>query len=356
MTEMTRVLRVDALRPDPAAIGSAADCLRRGGLVAFPTETVYGLGVHALDAAAVHRLFQAKQRPAHDPLIVHIRDFGDVGRLAINVPDGARMLAARFWPGPLTLVLQRAAIVPDAVTAGLETVALRVPAHPVAAALIAAAAIPVAAPSANLFSRPSPTRAEHVLQDLDGRIDLVLDGGPATVGVESTVLDLSRTPPTVLRPGAVTMSMLREVLPDVVALTAVPAEDAPMPSPGLLSKHYSPRVPFTLYEGPSQPAVLARLLRDAESAVREGRRVGLVLAEEDEKLVARLAEPRKIEVRYLGREADAEQVATRLFGAIRDLDALNVDLILARSFPAEGLGAAVLDRMRRAAAGRIVLC
>ena len=183
MKTMTDVIRVDPAMPDPAALATAAECLRRGGLVAFPTETVYGLGVHALDRAAVRRLFEAKGRPANDPLIVHVDAVERMETLVAYVPETARQLAARFWPGPLTLVLPRSGRVPDEVTAGLNTVAVRVPAHPVARALLTAAGVPVAAPSANLFSRPSPTRASHVLDDLAGRIDLVIDGGPTQVGV-----------------------------------------------------------------------------------------------------------------------------------------------------------------------------
>jgi len=184
MEAMTDVIRVDPVTPDPAALARAAECLRRGGLVAFPTETVYGLGVHALDRGAVQRLFEAKGRPANDPLIVHVDAVESIQALVATVPDAARQLAARFWPGPLTIVLPRSSRVPDEVTAGLNTVAIRVPAHPVARALLSAAGIPVAAPSANLFSRPSPTRASHVLDDLAGRIDLVVDGGATHVGAK----------------------------------------------------------------------------------------------------------------------------------------------------------------------------
>jgi L-threonylcarbamoyladenylate synthase len=353
---MTEVLRVDATHPDDAAMARAAACLRSGGLVAFPTETVYGLGVHALDPAAVARLFEAKQRPADDPLIVHISAFAAVERLAVDVPDTARQLAARFWPGPLTLVLKRSAVVPDAITAGLDSVALRVPAHPVARALIAAAALPVAAPSANLFSRPSPTRAEHVLQDLAGRIDLVVDGGPTSVGIESTVLDLSRGRAVILRPGAVTASMLREILPVDESVPPPPAA-GPMPSPGLLAKHYSPRAPLTLYEGAAD-RVGARLMHDAVEQLTAGRRVGLLLAREDQPLLARTLPPpvAGLHVRYLGGADDAPAVAAALYAALRDLDAVPVDLILARGFDGEGLSRAIADRMRRAAAGRIVSC
>ena len=207
---MTEVVQVDPERPSQEDIARAAECLRRGGLVAFPTETVYGLGVHALDRAALRRLFEAKGRPTNDPLIVHVAAFDRVAPLVVDPPKHAAPLAARFWPGPLTLVMRRAPAVPLEVTAGLESVAVRVPAHPVARALLLAASLPVAAPSANLFSRPSPTRASHVLDDLNGRIDMVVDGGPTQVGVESTVLDLTVHPPAVLRPGAISVEMLSD--------------------------------------------------------------------------------------------------------------------------------------------------
>ena len=329
---MTTVLRLTPDRPEPDLIADAAACLRRGGLVAFPTETVYGLGVAALDVAAVRRLFAAKGRPADDPLIVHIASPDALAPLVAARPPALAVLAARFWPGPLTLVLRRSPLVPDEVTAGLDTVAVRVPAHPVAHALLAAAGIPVAAPSANLFSRPSPTQAAHVLEDLDGRIDLVLDGGPTQVGVESTVLDLSGDVPEVLRPGAVTLEMLRPLLPDVRLRVAVVAH-GPQRSPGLLTKHYSPRATLTLYEGPAD-RVLARIRQDADLAQAAGRRIGLLLP-----------------------DADAAVTAARLYAALREFDAAGVEEIFASLPPAtDGLSQAVADRLRRAAAGRVVHC
>jgi len=250
----------------------------------------------------------------------------------------------------LTLVLPRSPLVPDEVTAGLDTVAVRVPAHPVAHALLVAAGIPVAAPSANLFSRPSPTRAGHVLDDLDGRIDLIVDGGPTTHGVESTVLDLSTDTPIVLRPGAITIEMLREVVPRVEARTQRPDEDARMPSPGLLSKHYAPRAPLTLYEGEPH-AMLERLTRDSREALSAGARVGLIVADEDAVDVRGVTH-----VARLGSADDLATVASRLYAALREMDAAGVDVILARGFPGEiGLAVAVRDRLHRAATKRIVV-
>lgn len=353
MAGMTEVIEVNPEHPDPASIGRAAARIRAGGLVAFPTETVYGLGVNALDAGAVRRLFEAKGRPADDPLIVHVPSVRALIQLASEIPSVVEKLAARFWPGPLTLVLPRSHAVPPEVTASLATVAVRVPAHPVAHALIVAADVPVAAPSANLFSRPSPTRAAHVLEDLRGRIDMVLDAGETSVGVESTVLDLTSDPPTILRPGAVTPEMLREVLGEV---GLAGGEGGPMRSPGLLERHYSPRASLTLYDGPN---AVEALLHDALAAAGSGHRVGLLLASGD--LAAAACSPAarhsiaddRLTIRELG--PHLPDVARSLYGALRDLDNAGVDLIVARAFSqAEGLGVAIADRLRRAAAGRVV--
>jgi L-threonylcarbamoyladenylate synthase len=340
---------------DADAIARAADCLRRGGLVAFPTETVYGLGAHALDEAAVARLFAAKGRPPTDPLIVHVATIEDIEPLvswtSVNTRRATEDLAGRFWPGPLTLVLPKSRRVPASVTANLDTVGVRIPAHAVARALLDAARIPVAAPSANLFSRPSPTKASHVLEDLSGRIDMVLDGGPTTVGVESTVLDLSSDPPRILRPGAITLESLRQVLPDVAGPGQEPQAPGAMPSPGMLSKHYAPRAPLTLYEG-RREAALDRLVNDARAAALQGKIVGVLVAREDVDefgdFPVRLSE--------IGSEHDLSGVATRLYAALRELDAAGVDVILARGLSSEGLGLAIRDRLRRAAAGRIMTC
>jgi L-threonylcarbamoyladenylate synthase len=330
----TEILTVNPDAPEAAAIARAAACLRDGGLVAFPTETVYGLGAHALDRAAVARIFSAKGRPATDPLIVHVARFDQVAPLVTRVPADARLLARRFWPGALTLVMPRSAVVPDIVTAGLGTVAVRMPSHPVARALLEAANVPVAAPSANLFSRPSPTRASHVRDDLEGRVDIILDGGPTTVGLESTVLDLAGDTPTILRPGAVSLEDLRQVLGGVQVREAATLTDAPaMPSPGMLPKHYSPRTPLTLYEGEAT-AVDQRMKSDAAAARAAGQRVGVL---------------------DFGSDPDPAEVGSRLFAMLRELDASDVDLILARGIEAhDGLGLAIRDRLRRAAAGRIV--
>jgi L-threonylcarbamoyladenylate synthase len=347
---MTVVLPVDAHRPDHGVIERAAACLRAGGLVAFPTETVYGLGVHALDRAAVKRLFAAKGRPAHDPLIVHVASLAGAHALVAEMPSVAATLAARFWPGPLTLVLAKSQAVPDEVTAGLPTVAIRVPSHAVAQALLLASGIPIAAPSANLFSRPSPTRAAHVAADLDGRIDLILDGGPAIVGVESTVLDLTGAQPRVLRPGGVPLEALASVLGSPPLEAGAVDGSRPLPSPGLLKRHYSPSAPLTVFEGPADRVIEA--IRSAAAEARQGgQRVGLLLMEED------LGKGIEGVARSVGPAADLDAVAANLYAALRELDNGDVDLILAHGIAdARGLGAALRDRLRRAAAGRVVQC
>ena len=344
---MTEVVQVDPERPSQEDIARAAECLRRGGLVAFPTETVYGLGVHALDRAALRRLFEAKGRPTNDPLIVHVAAFDRVAPLVVDPPKHAAPLAARFWPGPLTLVMRRAPAVPLEVTAGLESVAVRVPAHPVARALLLAASLPVAAPSANLFSRPSPTRASHVLDDLNGRIDMVVDGGPTQVGVESTVLDLTVHPPAVLRPGAISVEMLRTVVPSVRLATVRVAPDGaePAASPGLLLLHYAPRAPVTLYQG--EPAAVRRAwIGAAHRAEAAGMRVGVLATTEDVPLLTGVP----VVIAELGSEYDVDAIAARLYAALRDLDAAQVDMILARDVSrVDGLWRAVRDRLHRAA-------
>ena len=347
---MTRILPVDPRSPQPDVISRAAQCLRDGGLVAFPTETVYGLGANALDATAAARIFAAKERPADDPLIVHLADVADLPLVASDIPVVARTLAAQYWPGPLTLVLPKAAAIPGIITSGGPSVAVRVPRHPVALALIREAGVPVAAPSANLFSRPSPTTAAHVREDLDGRIDLLLDGGPCPVGVESTVLDLTCVPPRVLRPGAVTIEMLRAFLPEVMSGRPAPRPDRAPASPGLLDTHYAPRTPLTLYAGPPEPR-RARMLTEVTTLIARGARAGVLVSDED----AALFRHAGAFTVALAPEGDLDTAATRLYAALRTLDAGQVDVILATAITSDDhMGAALSDRLTRAASGRVV--
>jgi L-threonylcarbamoyladenylate synthase len=353
----TRVLLVDPRQPDPDTLRDAAAALVAGGLVVFPTETVYGLGAHALDPAAVDGIFAAKGRPFTDPLIVHLAATDDLSRVAADVPGAARALAARFWPGPLTLIVPKHPRVPDRVTAGRATVAVRVPAHPVAAALLVIAGVPVAAPSANRFSRPSPTTAAHVLADLDGAVDVVIDAGPTDIGVESTIVDCTVSPPVVRRTGGVTLEALRDVVADLAVADGVAdAADAQV-APGQLLRHYAPQAPMTVYDG-DVIAVTARLVREVRRLAASGARVGVLAPEEvltalAPSLAAGASQGRVI-CASLGPRATPDVAARALFARLRDLDAAAVTAIVAAGPVREGLGAAVWDRLRRAAEGRIL--
>lgn len=340
----TQVLLIRSTDPQTELIARAAAIIRAGGLVAFPTETVYGLGANALNREAVARIFAAKGRPVYDPLIVHIVSPTELPLVAHSVPEVAQRLAERFWPGPLTLVLPRAAAVPTIVTAGLETVAVRCPNHPVALALIKASGTPIAAPSANRFGRTSPTTAQHVLEDLNGRIELILDGGPTPIGVESTVLDLTNPEPVILRPGGVPREALEAVLGPVTLRERVPVPEAGMPSPGLLDRHYAPRAELRLFIGPTD-AILKAMRDEAHAQISASRRVGVLVADEDAPAFADL----DVIGETVGPAKDLDRVAQRLFGALRALDAQGVEVILARDFEAHGLGTAIRDRLRRAA-------
>lgn len=352
----TRVIHVDRDKPDPAAIEEAAALIREGKLVVFPTETVYGLGAHALDPAAVQKIFDAKERPANDPLIVHIAHIGQVGQCAIGMPSGARKLGLSFWAGPLTLILKKKPEVPDLVTAGFDTVALRVPAHRVARALMEMAGVPIAAPSANRFSRPSPTTAAHAIEDLDGRVDLILDAGPTDIGLESTIVDFTVDPPVIRRPGGITFEQVHSLVPEVVMAEGHTTADEPQLAPGQLIRHYAPKAEMTLYEG-AVDRVVERIAVDARTAVAQGSRVGILAPEEDlsalAPLIAASAAAGKIEVRPYGSRRDLDRAGRELFAAIRALDATGVSVILSSSVGSDGLARAIRDRLMRAAEGRI---
>ena len=352
----TRIVKVDTQQPDPAVIEEAAEALRAGKLVAFPTETVYGLGAHALDEVAVQKIFDAKERPATDPLIVHIAHVGQVKQCATAFPAGARKLALAFWAGPLTLILPKKPSIPDLVTAGLPNVALRAPSHRVARALVETAGIPIAAPSANRFSHPSPTTAAHVMADLDGRIDLILDAGATDIGLESTIVDFSVDPPVVRRPGGLTFEQIHSLVPDVVLAAGQATTSEAQLAPGQLSRHYAPQAALTLYEG--DPAdVVKQIGADVRTAVAGGSKVGILAPEDDLKalapIIAATASAGRVEVRPYGSRSDVERAARELFAALRDLDASGVAVIFASSPGTDGLALAIRDRLSRAANGRI---
>jgi L-threonylcarbamoyladenylate synthase len=318
----TRTIAIDPDRIDLAAIGQAARMLRQGALVVFPTETVYGLGAHALDADAVAAVFAAKGRPADNPLIVHVATIGQARALAADWPDAAEALADAFWPGPLTLVVARGEGIPDVVTARLDTVAIRVPAHPVAMALLRATGVPVAAPSANLSGSVSPTTAAHALEQLDGRVDELIDGGPSDVGLQSTVVSVAGAP-RVLRRGMIGLDRLRAVIPDIEDAGAA---DGPARSPGLAARHYAPRARVILDGSPATGKV-AQLVRGD----------GVGLAEDGDRVVLTL--PR-----------DPDGYAAALYAALHQADSLGCDAILVDPIPGDAAWDAIRDRLTRAAA------
>ncbi|GAB2458209.1 L-threonylcarbamoyladenylate synthase [Xylanimonas ulmi] len=330
---------------EPADIAAVAEILRDGGIAALPTETVYGLAGDALDADVVGAIYAAKGRPSDNPLIVHLAGVDELLRVVRQTPPAALRLAERFWPGPLTVVLPRRPIVPDRVTAGLDTVAVRVPAHDAFRAVLRAAGTPLAAPSANRAGSPSPTTAQHVLHDLSGRIPAVLDGGPCDVGVESTVVDLTSTPPRLLRPGGVSLEELREVLGDVDVDPAVVGDLAPdraPGAPGMKYRHYAPAAPLVVVEGTTaQAAAYVRAQGLAHPAV---------LCFEEE-----AAAFDGLDVVTYGRAGDPRSLAHGLFDALRALDRPEVSRIFARCPEADdGLNRAVRNRLLKAAAFQVV--
>jgi L-threonylcarbamoyladenylate synthase len=325
----------------------AGACIRAGDLVAFPTETVYGLGANGLDAEAVARIFAAKERPAHDPIILHIAARDQLSDIVIDVPPIAESLIEAFWPGPLTMIFRKSARVPANISAGLDTVAVRMPNHPVALDLIRSAGLPIGAPSANTFSRPSPTTAAHVLNDLSGRVDIVLDGGPTSIGVESTVLDVTSDPPMILRPGGVSLEALQTVIPNIAVKTHFVSDDQAASSPGQLTRHYAPSAEMLLFTGDAD-RVLDEMLQTGRELLQAGKRVGVLMMASDETFFADAG----FEVFHLG--DDLAQISSRLFTGLRELEARRVDAILARDVSREGLGLAVWDRLLRAAEGRVI--
>lgn len=327
---------------DPGCIEEAAGIIRRGGLVAMPTETVYGLAADALNGQAVARIFAAKGRPMDNPLIIHIADLSQWEGLVREIPQKARLLAERFWPGPLTIILPKSDRIPDEVSAGLDTVAVRFPSHPVARRLIACSA-PLAAPSANLSGSPSPTNAAHVLDDMNGRIDAIIDGGECSVGVESTVISLAEEPPRLLRPGGITVEQLREVIGEVVVDSAVMnplASGAKAASPGMKYRHYSPRAEIVLLDG-TEDAFVDYVNSHAAEGI-----AALCYDSEIPEL--------KVPVISIGAGNDYTQQANRLFTALRQVDEGGFTLAYAHCPDTEGVGLAVYNRLIRAAGFEVI--
>ncbi len=332
-----------------AGTRKGADIIRKGGLVAFPTETVYGLGANGFDQNAVLSIFEAKGRPADNPLILHVSKKNDVRKIWRRIPDTALMLMDTFWPGPLTIILQKTELIPDAVTAGLDTVAVRMPSDKTAHALISKSGVPIAAPSANLSGKPSPTTAEHVYLDMNGRIPLILDGGPCRYGVESTVISLAARNPTILRPGAVTKEMLESVIGPVSVSESILkplAEGETAASPGMKYKHYAPNAQVMVVVGnPRETA--ERILELYAGGEAAGKTVRIAATEETKRFYSN----RNYIV--LGERKHPETMCATLFQTLRELDS-DADLILAEGIPPEEFGLAYMNRLLRAAGFHIV--
>jgi len=347
----TLVLKVDSQEPEIGKIRMAAGFIKKGSLVAFPTETVYGLGADALNPKAVLALFEAKKRPLDNPPIVHVGNRKDVIRLVKEVPVNAERLMKRFWPGPLTLIFKRSEIVPDVTVAGLDTIAIRMPRHNVALALIRESSCPIAAPSANLAGKPSPTSAEHVMEDLNGRIDAILDAGSTHIGVESTVLDMTVDPPQVLRPGGTPYEVLKKVLgtvelnPVAVSEKALPVEK--VRSPGVKHRHYAPNADMVIVEG-ELAAVVSKINELAHFYMRKNKKVGILATDETAHYYSADV------VKSLGNRSDLTVVARNLFKLLREFDLERVDVIIAEGVPTERLGLAVMNRLRKASGYNIV--
>lgn len=350
--ETKRIVIEDRRNIKDEELAEAAAVLKSGGLVAFPTETVYGLGGNALDEDAARKIYAAKGRPSDNPLIAHISCTAELAPLVREIPEAGRKLMEAFWPGPLTMIFPKSSKVPYGTTGGLDTVAVRMPDDPVASRLIALAGVPVAAPSANTSGRPSPTTADHVWQDMNGRIDMIIDGGPVGIGVESTIVDVSSPVPSVLRPGAITMEMLREVLGEVAvdpAILGPVKEDVKPKAPGMKYRHYAPKAELTLVEttGPVE-SMVEKVKELAHEKLVQGCQVGIICTDESRSCYAEGT------VRSIGARESQESVAHNLYAVLREFDDLKVEYIFSESFSEDHLGQAIMNRLSKAAGYKIV--
>lgn len=351
----TKLIYIGEAESADRELAAAARIIKAGGLVAFPTETVYGLGANALDETAAGKIYEAKGRPSDNPLIAHIASFAELKPLVSVIPESGRKLAETFWPGPLTLVFSKSELVPYGTTGGLETVAVRLPGHPIARRLITLAGVPVAAPSANTSGRPSPTKAEHVWQDMNDRIDMIIDGGPVGIGMESTIVDVTGSVPVLLRPGAVTLEMLEQTVGKVAldpAVTGPVARDQKPKAPGMKYRHYAPQAALTVVEGKAGTGqteeVIATINRLAADRIRAGYRVGILCTDE-----TKAGYPQGI-LRSVGRRSAPETIAHNLFAILREFDDLQVDYIYSESFSREQIGQAIMNRLTKAAGYHII--
>ncbi len=342
----TKILKIDSNEFMPSKLEEAVLILKNGGLVAFPTETVYGLGADGLNKEASRKIYAAKGRPSDNPLILHIVDFDALKVLTRDCPEKGRKLAKAFWPGPLTMIFNKSEIVPYSTTGGLDTVAIRMPSHPVAYELIRQSGIYIAAPSANISGRPSPTRAEHVIEDMDGKIEMIIDGGKVDIGLESTIVDVTGPVPTILRPGYITAEMIEQVIGpveyDKAVLSRVKDPTIIPKAPGMKYKHYAPKGDLTIYEGDST-AVISAINRIAADKQLAGYKVGIIATDETIECY-----PEGL-VKTIGTRKDEGTIALGLFELLRDFDSEGTEYIFTESFENNQLGQAIMNRLLKAA-------
>ncbi len=348
----TKLVKVDTKNPEKSVLTEAAEILKNGGLVAFPTETVYGLGANGLDEKACKRIYEAKGRPSDNPLILTIGDLDGLYKIVGKVTENAKKIIDAFWPGPITLVLPKADCVPETVTGGLDTVAVRYPSNKIARELIKIAGIPVAAPSANSSGKPSPTRASHVEFDLNGKIEMIIDGGAADWGLESTILDVSEDKPVLLRPGAVTQDMIEDIVGEIDVDPAVyskPDGNIVPKAPGMKYKHYSPSAKVILVSG-SMENVISTINEKISTDEKNGLRVGVMATTQ--------TKDRYIggEVLVVGDRTKPETIGANLFKILRKFDFIGVDIVYSEVFDEDGEGAAIMNRLNKAAGFNYIKC
>lgn len=345
----TKLFKIDINNIDGELMKEAGEVIEKGGLVAFPTETVYGLGGDGLNPSSSEKIYRAKGRPSDNPLIIHIADIKDLDKIVREVPEKAMKLAKAFWPGPLTMIFNKSDAVPKETTGGLDTVAVRMPNHKVALELIKHSSGYIAAPSANLSGRPSPTEAAHVIEDMDGRADIIIDGGTSTIGLESTIVDLTGDVPMVLRPGYISIKSLSRVVGDVVfdpALVSANENEKPK-APGMKYRHYAPKGELVIING-SEKAVIEYIQKQSEEALKAGERVGIIATEET------YLNYKATSVQNIGSRDDEETIAKRLYAVLREFDTDNVTRIYSEAFDTPSMGQAIMNRLMKAAGYHVI--
>lgn len=341
----TKIRKIDITNVDSSIIIEAANIIKHGGTVVFPTETVYGLGADALNEKASKKIYEAKGRPSDNPLIVHISDKRDLIKIVSHIPEVADMLMEKFWPGPLTLIFNKTKDVPKGTTGGLDTVAVRMPNHPVALELIKQSGTCIAAPSANISGKPSPTTGEHVIEDLDGRVDMIINSGSVGIGIESTILDVTCNPPMILRPGYVTVEMVKEIIGNV-AIDNFQESDKPK-APGMKYRHYAPKADMVIYSGETSKVIEA-INSIAKEKYEKGLKVGIIATEESQMLY------KYGKVFSIGKRKSEKQIAKNLYAVLRAFDDMEVDIILSESFSEGDLGYAIMNRLVKASSNNII--